>query len=458
MNAQPLERRQTVLLAEDNQLMRSAVEGSLSRRGYRIIAVESAEKAITTCEQEPYIDVVVMDIGFDGGMDGITAAATIVRSYHIPVVFFTNFTEPEIVERASAISPYGYVIKSAGTAVLLVTVRNAIRLGASARRLRTIVENMPVMMYAFDAERRIVIWNRECERVTGYSEAEMVGNPQVFELLSPNPQQREQTLRQMTLLNGSYRDWEWRVTCKDGSERTISWSNISRSFPIDGWADWGVGVDVTKLRDSERELSQALAANHALTNELQHRAKNNLALMVNLVQIEELETAHAETREVLRGLRTRFNSLAVLQQMLYQHGETELIELDRYLSEIARNVMGSFAASSRRIGLSLKMQPQRVAVAVATPLGLILNEVLTNAVKYAFIDRETGTVEVTLQAEEAGLELVISNDGHPFPTDFDPDASLGSGLQLVHLLTQQLQGTIRFDLSSNPTIRLQIPR
>jgi PAS domain S-box-containing protein len=124
-----------------------------------------------------------------------------------------------------------------------------------------VLENMPIMMIAFDLERNITIWNKECERVTGFTSDEIVANANAMELLYPGESYRKLIVDKLTWPVNTYHNWEFDVFCKDGSTKTVAWSNISKSFPVVGCSSWAVGVDVTErilnertLRDRERQL------------------------------------------------------------------------------------------------------------------------------------------------------------------------------------------------------------
>ncbi|WP_190759849.1 PAS domain S-box protein [Microcoleus sp. FACHB-68] len=123
-------------------------------------------------------------------------------------------------------------------------------------QLRQIVENMPVMMNALDASGITAVWNRESERVTGYSAQEIVGNAKAMELIYPDPAYRASMLTKWGELGNNYRNWECEITAKDGSAKTIAWSNISEEFPIPGWASWGIGVDVTDRKRAQEALAE----------------------------------------------------------------------------------------------------------------------------------------------------------------------------------------------------------
>ena len=133
-------------------------------------------------------------------------------------------------------------------------VEDALR--ESEARLQTVVRGMPVMMDALDERGMIVAWNDECERVTGYTAAEIIGNPRSLEMLYPDRAYRESMMTEWARRGGNYLNWEWELTCKDGSARTIAWSNISTKLPIAGWATWGIGVDVTERKRAAEALRE----------------------------------------------------------------------------------------------------------------------------------------------------------------------------------------------------------
>jgi PAS domain S-box-containing protein len=127
----------------------------------------------------------------------------------------------------------------------------------SEESFRIVLQNMPILVDAFDEQGNIVFWNRECEEVTGYSSDEIAGNPSAMQLLYPNPAYLTEHLEEWNRRGDNYRDWEWDVVAKDGSTKTIAWSNISAHFPVPGFPTWGIGVDVTARKEAQQALRQS---------------------------------------------------------------------------------------------------------------------------------------------------------------------------------------------------------
>ncbi|MCD4664587.1 MAG: tetratricopeptide repeat protein [Bacteroidales bacterium] len=124
-------------------------------------------------------------------------------------------------------------------------------------RFRLLVQEIPVMIDAFDNNGFIIFWNKECERITGYKSEEVLNNPKAIEMLYPNKKYRESFLNESKKTGFTYRDYETKVKCKDGSERIILWSSVSSNSPIQGWRDWAVGIDDTERRRSEHIIQES---------------------------------------------------------------------------------------------------------------------------------------------------------------------------------------------------------
>lgn len=196
-------------------------------------------------------------------------------------------------------------------------------------RLRWILQNMPVMLDTFDEQGNILVWNQECERMTGYSEAEIVGNPDAMDLLYPDKTYLQTMMQAWQEAGNDYRNWEWDITCKDGSTKTIAWSNISDQFPIPGWASWGMGVDVSDRKQAERQIRQLNKALAAQNRNLETLIEQRTAELTKRTQQleatnQELESFSYSVSHDLRAPLRHINGfVAALTKQLAQYALTD---------------------------------------------------------------------------------------------------------------------------------------
>jgi PAS domain S-box-containing protein len=162
---------------------------------------------------------------------------------------------PNELATISEVSDYLAVV-IAGATTVQDRLHAQERLRASEERLRLIIENMPVLAFAISPLGRIVFWNKEAQRVTGYS-AQEIGEPKGLEMLLPDPIYRASVLTEWSSPPSKVRDFEWNITCKDGSVRTIAWSSIAEQCPIPGWMTWGIAVDITERKMAEEMVKQS---------------------------------------------------------------------------------------------------------------------------------------------------------------------------------------------------------
>ncbi|HJT19303.1 MAG TPA: chemotaxis protein CheB [Nitrospira sp.] len=157
------------------------------------------------------------------------------------------------------IMPYRTTENVIDGGVLTFTNIDAVKkLEASLRdtesRLQRLFEHMPVMVAAVDDHKRLVAWNSECERVTGYRAEEVIGHSDKLRLLYPDQAARAR-LAEDGMQSRPWGDWEWRITAKDGTIKLVSWLNLAKQAPIAGWTEWGIGIDITERRRAEERLS-----------------------------------------------------------------------------------------------------------------------------------------------------------------------------------------------------------
>jgi len=228
----------------------------------------------------------------------------------------------------------------------------------SEERLRMVVENMPVMMDAFDDKGTIIIWNRECEEVTGYNADEIVGNPRVAELLYPNEDYRTYIIEQLVKYGSNFRNHEWVITCKDGSKKTISWSNISEKFPIPGWYSWAIGVDVTERKQLEEERAKAskLESIGILAGGIAHDFNNILAAILGNISLAKMYIENrSEAEKLLSEVeKASLRAKDLTQQLLtFAKGGSPVKEISELPELIKETIKFSLRGSNVRYRTSI---------------------------------------------------------------------------------------------------------
>ncbi len=318
-------------------------------------------------------------------------------------------------------------------------------------RLRLVVENMPVMLDAFDDNGNIVTWNSECEKVTGFSAGEIINNPCAGKILYPDQDYENYIHSMIGEYGGNFRNLEWDIACKDGSVKTILWSNISEKYPIPGWHSWAIGFDITERRKAEEQIKRSLQEKEVLLREIHHRVKNNLQVVSSLLNMQARVASDPDTVNALLESYDRINAMALIHTQLYESVNLSEINMDNFVGRLMGQLFRSRQVDGARITHTTHITDHPLPISIALPTGLIINELLTNALKHAFREECAGTVEValtiaddTVDGGDAGtVRLTVRDNGAGVPEGFNINESKTLGLRLVKILVEdQLQGTL----------------
>ena len=206
----------------------------------------------------------------------------------------------------------------------------------------------------------------------------------------------------------------FRIALDDGEVEVDAWSNTIQNddgleiFRLVALAQVGAGQ-----QGDDESVLQKLRERDVLLLELQHRVKNNLQLITALIRMESRNIRDDETGQRFDRLAGRIHSLSLLYDLLSAQGVGEDIDLGVYLGKIAASVMEAHAVEGIR--LDLTVDPWPVSINVAMPTGLVVNELLTNALKHAFIDGEGGTITLHSLVDDAGCRVTVADDGRGLP-------------------------------------------
>lgn len=204
-------------------------------------------------------------------------------------------------------------------------------------------------------------------------------------------------------------------------------------------------------RQNER-LKKFTCENEWLLKEIHHRVKNNLQIVISLLNAQSAYLENEDALNAIRNSQHRMHALSLIHRRLYQTEEVGTIEISAYIHELA-DYLNECLNLGRDIAINIDAQPLQLAASQAVPLGLILNEAITNSIKYAFNDTKNGRIDIVLEpADDGRHQLCIADNGRGLPQAFDPYDTGSLGMSLMLGLSQQLEGD--FYLENENGLRL----
>ncbi|UOQ75031.1 sensor histidine kinase [Hymenobacter cellulosilyticus] len=211
------------------------------------------------------------------------------------------------------------------------------------------------------------------------------------------------------------------------------------------------------LRDKEgllRDKDTLLEEKEWMLKEIHHRVKNNLQIISSLLSSQAVYLQDPAALTAVRESQNRVHTMGLIHQNLYQSAGPSLVAMHVYIPELARHLVHSFNRQDS-VRLELAVAPVRLDASLAVPVGLILNEALTNALKYAYPARQPGTVAISLQLQDGECVLTIQDTGIGMPAGFDPHKTSTLGLHMIRGLSRQIGGRLQLQHTGGVLISLQ---
>ncbi len=209
------------------------------------------------------------------------------------------------------------------------------------------------------------------------------------------------------------------------------------------------------LREKEQSLQHLIREKDGLLREIHHRIKNNLQLVVSLLNLQAGLLTDPAARTALKESRQRVRTISLIHEQLYRTENRGRVGLYRYLQSLISNIASSFGEKGSRVVIEWDLEEVELPLGKAVPLGLLVNELLTNAIQHAFPDGRPGKIRVSLsRPPDGGIVLAVADDGVGIPAGLDFRKTETLGLQIVTLLAEQLDG--RIDLVSEGGTRFRI--
>jgi PAS domain S-box-containing protein len=336
------------------------------------------------------------------------------------------------------------------------------RLRESEERYQNLAKIAPVGIFRTDPYGATTYVNPMWCRISGLSEAESLGNGW---LNAVHPDEREgldkgwqETIR---LKKPSFADY--RFLRPDGTEAWVMGQaspEINSKKEIVGYV--GTITDISAIKLAEGVIRSSLAEKETLLKEVHHRVKNNLMSIIGLIEMEKAKAKNEASHVMLLKLEGRVRSMALVHDYLHRAKDLARIDLKNYVETLTAHIRGQFGAE-RNIRCTVHAVKVEVNLDIAVPCGLIMNELITNAFRHAFRGEKTrandGTNEITvsLKSGKGICVLTVADNGTGLPADLDWEKSETQGLQLIKMLSRQIQGLIELDRSAGTSVSLKFP-
>jgi len=321
-------------------------------------------------------------------------------------------------------------------------------LGESEQRYRSIFELAAVGIAHVSLEGDFVRLNQQFCEIVGYTRGEML-RLTFQDITHPDDLAADLELVDRTLAGDidNY-SMEKRYFRKDGS---IVWVNLTVSLARDDSGDprYFIAVvgDMTRRKRAEVALKSSLEEKDVLLREIHHRVKNNMQVISSLLNLQARSIESPQLQKMFQESQSRVRAMAMIHEILYESGDLSRIGLDGYVTKLANSLILIYGAAADNIRLDVDAEEVTLGIDETVPCGLVLNELLSNSLKYAFPNDRPGVIKIRAHSTEDGeVVLRVSDDGVGLPADLDIRATESMGMSLVvGLVENQLGGRLELD-------------
>jgi PAS domain S-box-containing protein len=238
--------------------------------------------------------------------------------------------------------------------------------------------------------------------------------------------------------------WVWIL----GRGKLVAWDKNDAPLRM-----YGIHMDITERRRAEEQVRSLLREKETILREVHHRIKNNMSVIQSLLNLQASSLQEPKAAAALEDAANRVQSMTLLYDKLYQSATFDAVSIRDYLSTLVDEIVGTFpGGASVRVEKNIEDFP--LDVRRLQPLGIIVNELLTNIMKHAFVGRDAGSIEVSVSTQGEKVSIVVRDDGVGLPESIDFESATGFGLMLVQNLAAQIGGRIRLERGAGTAVVL----
>lgn len=464
------EQKAAILIVDDDPMNLSVLNDYLCKKDYKVLVAEDGETALDRVNNlKP--DLILLDLMLPdmSGFDIAEILKAKKETRDIPIIFLTVSGEAKDKVKGFDLGAVDYITKpinldEVGARLKThLTIHNLqttleeknLKLQESKRLNELLIDSIPHPAMLIRRDRKILAANRSSRQsgaeVGGYCWRDFHHGDYI-------PEDHKEYIKEHNNIppggteclfcqadeafekNDAVNDPEVKVF---GKQWDIWWIPIEKDIYLH------YAVNITERKQAEEQLKSALAEKGVLLKEIHHRVKNNLQLINSLLNLQSRRISNVETNSVLLEVRNRVNSIALIHEKLYQSEDLTNIDFSEYTRMLTQHLLASYPDRVAAIHLNIEKEKAFLEVSKAIPCALIINELITNAMKYAFPDGQKGEITVAFKIE-AGKKIFLSiaDNGSGLPDGVDIHNPETLGMQIVNALVNQLQGSLEVKKSN----------
>jgi PAS domain S-box-containing protein len=326
----------------------------------------------------------------------------------------------------------------------------------SESKHKSMISNISDVIAIIDAQGIIRYKSPNIEKWFGWKPEDLVGKDG-WETVHPDDLDRiKGVFFKLLETTYVYKEVEYRYKCKDGSYKMIKLTavNLINNPDINGLLM--NYHDISNERKTEDDLLKALRQKEILYQELQHRVKNNLGVISGLLSLSLKNSNDEHSKNIFKNALTRVQSMALIYNQFYNSSDVNDVELDKYICNLSKYLFETYNLDFKRIKLSINLKKIKIDFSNAVPIGLILNELITNSIKYAFPGEKEGYIRINLDQNCNEIILTVSDDGIGFPENYNWESSDTMGFKLIKMLSEEINAKFSISIKNGAVFELKI--
>jgi PAS domain S-box-containing protein len=373
----------------------------------------------------------------------------------------------------------GRIYRMLGANKDITQIKNSLeKVWESEEKYRSFIQNFKGVAFQGNVDFEPVFAEGILEEITGYSEEEFLSGKVRWDMIVKEEDRLRifEDAKKLKNIPGTIINREYRIRHRDGKVRWVNEiiQNISDSSGKPVLVQGSV-YDITERKEAEEALARI---DEIRKKEIHHRIKNNLQVISSLLELQSDQFSEEKVVEAFRESQNRVASMAIIHEELYRAGDTETLDFSAYLGKLTSDILRSYAVRKEDVKLKLEVDEVFLGMDTAIPLGIIINELVSNALKHAFPTGRKGEIQISLCRREISenknigkltnnnngkgslinrsylYKLVVSDNGVGFPENIDFRKTDSLGLQLVNTLVEQLEGTIKMEKNKGTIFRI----